>query len=52
VLDGDDEHSLAACILEQEHVAYTEAVRIVLEGNFQMHGRRLVRTTPSGVNHG
>ena len=27
VLDGDDEHTLAARILEQEHVAYTEAIR-------------------------
>jgi phosphoribosylglycinamide formyltransferase-1 len=43
VLDGDDEHSLAARILEQEHVAYTEAIRIVLGGNFEVSGRRLVR---------
>jgi len=43
VLDGDDEHSLAARILEQEHLAYTEAIRIVLGGNFEVSGRRLVR---------
>lgn len=43
VLDTDDEHSLAARILEQEHIAYSEAVRIVLEGNFDISGRRLVR---------
>ncbi|MFZ0275561.1 MAG: phosphoribosylglycinamide formyltransferase [Candidatus Sulfotelmatobacter sp.] len=41
VLDGDDEHSLAARILEQEHVAYTEAIDIVLGGNFEIVGRRL-----------
>lgn len=43
VLDTDDEHSLAARILEQEHIAYSEAVRIVLEGKFEISGRRLVR---------
>ncbi len=42
VLDGDDEHTLAARILEQEHVAYTEAIRIVLGGKFEVSGRRLV----------
>jgi len=47
VLDTDDEHSLAARILEQEHAAYTEALRIVLEGNFELAGRRLLRTAPS-----
>jgi phosphoribosylglycinamide formyltransferase-1 len=33
VLDTDTEHTLAARILEQEHIAYTEAINIVLEGN-------------------
>ena len=42
VLDRDDEHSLAARILEQEHVAYSEAVRIVLEGTYRIEGRRVV----------
>jgi phosphoribosylglycinamide formyltransferase-1 len=36
VLDGDDERTLAERILEQEHIAYTEAIRIVLEGKFKM----------------
>src|SRR5580698_1671524 len=40
VHDTDDEHSLAARILEQEHIAYTEAIRIVLAGNSQITGRR------------
>jgi phosphoribosylglycinamide formyltransferase-1 len=40
VLDGDDEHTLAERILEQEHIAYTEAIRIVLEGKFEIAGRR------------
>ncbi len=47
VLDSDDEHTLAARILEQEHIAYSEAIRIVLEGNFEIVGRRLVRSVPT-----
>ena len=43
VLDSDDEHTLAARILEQEHIAYSEAIRIVLEGEYRVVGRRLVR---------
>jgi phosphoribosylglycinamide formyltransferase 1 len=42
VLDADDEHTLAARILEQEHIAYSEAIRIVLEGNYRIEGRRVV----------
>ena len=41
VRDEDDEHSLSARILEQEHIAYSEAIRIVLQGNFEIAGRRL-----------
>jgi phosphoribosylglycinamide formyltransferase-1 len=41
VLDTDDEHSLAARILEQEHSAYSEAINIVLQGKFEIVGRRL-----------
>jgi phosphoribosylglycinamide formyltransferase 1 len=41
VLDNDDEHTLAARILEQEHIAYTEAIRIVLSGKFEVAGRKL-----------
>jgi phosphoribosylglycinamide formyltransferase 1 len=40
VLDGDDEHTLAARILEQEHVAYSEAIRIFLDADFEVTGRR------------
>jgi phosphoribosylglycinamide formyltransferase-1 len=43
VLDSDDEHTLAERILEQEHIAYTEAIKILLEGNFEIAGRRLAR---------
>jgi phosphoribosylglycinamide formyltransferase-1 len=43
VLDSDNEHTLAARILEQEHIAYTEAINIVLEGKFEISGRRMVK---------
>jgi len=43
VLDSDDERTLSARILEQEHIAYTEAIRIVLEGKFEIVGRRMVQ---------
>lgn len=42
VLDGDDEHTLAERILAQEHLAYTEAINIVLGGKFSVEGRRLI----------
>ncbi len=44
VLDGDDEHSLSQRILEQEHIAYSEAINLVLQGSFEIEGRRFVRT--------
>ena len=43
VLDSDDERTLAARILEQEHIAYTEAISIVLGGKCEVKGRRLLR---------
>jgi phosphoribosylglycinamide formyltransferase-1 len=43
VLDSDDEHTLAARILDQEHIAYTEAIKIMLEGKFEIVGRRMVK---------
>jgi len=43
VVDEDDEHTLAHRILEQEHIAYAEAIEIVLEGKFAITGRRIVR---------
>jgi len=42
VLNTDDEHTLAARILAQEHVAYSEAINLVLEGRHEIVGRRLV----------
>jgi phosphoribosylglycinamide formyltransferase 1 len=47
VLDSDDEHTLAARILEQEHIAYSEAIRIVLGGKYHIVGRRFILLTGS-----
>ena len=43
VLDADTPGSLAARILEQEHLAYPEAVGIVLDGAWRIDGRRFTR---------
>jgi phosphoribosylglycinamide formyltransferase-1 len=40
VTAGDDERRLAARILEQEHVAYPEAIARVLSGEYEVVGRR------------
>jgi phosphoribosylglycinamide formyltransferase 1 len=42
VLDTDDEHSLAEKILEQEHIAYSEAINIALQEQHHVAGRRFV----------
>ena len=39
VLPTDDDHTLAARILEQEHIAYSEAIRIIVEGKYVVDGR-------------
>jgi len=43
VLPGDDDHTLAARILEQEHQAYSEAIRMIVEGKYRVEGRRVVQ---------
>jgi phosphoribosylglycinamide formyltransferase-1 len=43
VLDEDTAESLSARILEQEHIAYTEAIARVLSGEYHLVGRRYVR---------
>ncbi len=48
VLDSDDEPRLAARILEQEHIAYTEAINIVLGGTAEGGCPHMNR---SHVNH-
>ena len=43
VLDDDTAESLATRILEQEHLAYPEAIARVLNGDYGFDGRRYVR---------
>ena len=40
VLPGDDAHALSARILEQEHIAYSEAIARVVSGKYEIVGRR------------
>src|SRR6266852_5561248 len=42
VENSDDEHSLSERILKEEHRIYTEGVKIVLEGNYKIEGRRVI----------
>jgi phosphoribosylglycinamide formyltransferase-1 len=42
VLPDDDDHTLAARILEQEHIAYSEAINMVLRGDHEVQGRRVL----------
>jgi len=41
VLQDDDEESLSARILKEEHIAYPEAVRLIAEGRVRIEGRRV-----------
>ncbi len=43
VLETDDAHSLAERILVEEHIAYTEAIRRVASGKYEICGRRYVK---------
>jgi phosphoribosylglycinamide formyltransferase-1 len=43
VLDTDDAHALAERILVEEHIAYSEAIRRVVSGEYELRGRRYVR---------
>ncbi len=42
VRDEDSAETLAARILEQEHIAYTEAIAIVVSGQYEVRGRRYI----------
>lgn len=42
VRDDDDEGTLAARILEQEHIAYSEAINLVLNREYRVLGRRFL----------
>lgn len=42
VYDGDDEHALSERILEQEHIAYPEAIARVLSDDYEVRNRRYI----------
>lgn len=44
VLDDDTADSLSARILVEEHRIYSEAISWVLDGNFRVEGRRVLKT--------
>jgi len=43
ILDADDTQSLSDRILEQEHIIYPEAIRLIIEDRLEFSGRRVVR---------
>ena len=47
VMAGDTAETLAARILEQEHRAYPEAVRLILDGGWRVEGRCFVAAAKS-----
>jgi len=51
VLDDDDARSLAARILAEEHIAYTEAIARVVSGEYEVRGRWYVKAGTKGPNH-
>jgi phosphoribosylglycinamide formyltransferase-1 len=44
VKDDDTDATLSERILKEEHRIYSEAVKIILEGNFKISGRRVVQS--------
>ena len=44
ILDDDTDERLSARILTEEHRIYTEAINLVLSGNFRIDDRRVIRT--------
>lgn len=47
VLESDDAPALAARILEQEHIAYSQAIDRVVSGEYRVLGRRYVKNRSS-----
>lgn len=45
VLDSDTVESLSARILAQEHIIYSDAIRVMLGKNFCIEGRRVITVT-------
>jgi phosphoribosylglycinamide formyltransferase-1 len=51
VLDDDTAETLAARILQEEHRIYSEAIALVLSGEYRIEGRRVIRV-PSSAGGG
>ncbi|MGA8780265.1 MAG: phosphoribosylglycinamide formyltransferase, partial [Terracidiphilus sp.] len=49
VLDEDDAHSLTARILQEEHIAYSEAIARVVSGEYEIRGRQYVKAGNEGA---
>jgi phosphoribosylglycinamide formyltransferase-1 len=47
VLDDDNADSLSARILQEEHRLYSEAIALVLSGQYRIEGRRVIVSQPS-----
>jgi phosphoribosylglycinamide formyltransferase-1 len=43
IADNDTESTLSEKILREEHRIYSEAVKLILEGNFKIAGRRVIQ---------
>jgi phosphoribosylglycinamide formyltransferase-1 len=50
VMPGDTAGTLAARILEQEHLAYPEAVQMILDRGWRVEGRRFVAAVRSATS--
>jgi phosphoribosylglycinamide formyltransferase-1 len=50
VVPGDTADTLAARILDQEHRAYPEAVRMILDGGWRVEGRRFIAAAKSATS--
>lgn len=50
VLESDTEETLSARILEQQHQLYAEALALIVSGNYEIVGRRVM--TPDGARSG
>jgi len=46
VLEADDAHTLSERILEQEHIAYSEAIERALSSRYKIEGRRYIEEQP------
>jgi phosphoribosylglycinamide formyltransferase-1 len=52
ILDDDTEETLAARILEEEHKAYVDALSLVVSGEYEVKGRRVIKKSGQLVQAG